>query len=128
MDLLVIYIVYSIDSKFIYVGLGFLEVGGAARTNKTSASSTSRYKGPCAVIVKLQRFWRKHQEAALAPQQELTGCFAVALQTGMAAGTLHTVLLTSSLLFNVEALLSLCSILSTVLLSFRLHIYIQGCS
>ena len=76
--------VYSIDSKFIYVGLGFFEVGGAVRTNKTFATSKSRYKGACAVIVKLQRFWMKCQETALAPQQELTVRFAVPLQTGMA--------------------------------------------
>lgn len=122
-----LYIAYSINSTFIYVGLGFFEVGGAIRTNKTFTTSMSRYKGPRAVIVALQRFRMKHQETAFAPQQELTACFAVPLQTGMAAVTAmwHTALLTSSLLFNMEALLSLCSILSTVLLSFGLQTKIQ---
>lgn len=34
-----LYIVYSTVSEFIHVGLGFFEVGGAVRTNKTFSSS-----------------------------------------------------------------------------------------
>lgn len=61
---------------------GFFEVGGATRTSKTFATSTSRYKGPGAGVVALQRFWMKHQETALAPQQELPAGFAVLCKQG----------------------------------------------
>lgn len=123
-DLLFIYIVYSVESKLMYVGLGFFEVGGATRTSKTFATSMSRFKGPGAGIVALRRFWMEHQETALDPQQELPARFCCSLQAGVAAGALHTVLLTSSFPLN----LCLCSIFSSGLLYFGLRVYIQGCN
>lgn len=42
----------------------------------------SRCKGPGAGVAALQRFWMKHQEAALAPQQELPAGFAVLCKQG----------------------------------------------
>lgn len=47
------------------------------------------------MTVRLQRLWIKPHETALAPQPGRAAPFAVPVQTGTAAGTVHAVLLTS---------------------------------